>query len=280
MDAGIVADRAFEPGPPGDGAGGNPGCGCGTTRTLWAADRGLHGGSRRSQSRRPLGTWRANSTERQRTAATGGVSNHPTPYSCRFGGDGESVVHRDEPSIRRSGSVRHLGRGSRAGATGASGGKGVHRQQLVEIDEAELLEPLYRVGCAPDPLAWPPAGISGRYNDPQGSFRVLYTASQRRAAFLETLQVFRPALHDLAQVQSLLPPGDIQLPSPVGRVPTAYFDKRIAAFRLDRTQRWLNLRSPQTHAFLRDVLASELVAAGYRGAFNFGEIIGADYSIT
>jgi hypothetical protein len=109
---------------------------------------------------------------------------------------------------------------------------------------------------------------------------VLYAASQRRAAFLETLQVFRPALHDLALVQSLLPPGDIELPSPLGRVPAAYFERRIAAFRLDRTQRWLDLRSPQTHAFLRGVLASELVAAGYSGAFNFGEIIGADYTIT
>jgi hypothetical protein len=109
---------------------------------------------------------------------------------------------------------------------------------------------------------------------------VLYAASQRRAAFLETLQVFRPALHDLALVQSLLPPGDIDLPSPIGRVPAAYFDKRIAAFRLDRTQRWLDLRSPQTHAFLRGALAAELVEAGYRGAFNFGEIIGSDYTIT
>ena len=63
-------------------------------------------------------------------------------------------------------------------------------------------------------------------------------------------------------------------------MPAAYFDKRIAAFRLDRAQRWLDLRSPKTHAFLRGALASELVMAGYRGAFNFGEIIGADYTIT
>ena len=109
---------------------------------------------------------------------------------------------------------------------------------------------------------------------------MLYAASQRRAAFLETLQVFRPALRDLALVQSLLPPGDIELPSPVGRVPATYFDKRIAAFRLDRAQRWLDLRSPQTHAFLRGALASELVAAGYSGAFNFGDIISSDYTIT
>lgn len=122
--------------------------------------------------------------------------------------------------------------------------------------------------------------MSGRYNDPQGRFRVLYAASERQAAFMETVQDFRPALRDLALVQSLLPSGDIDLPLPIGRVPAAYFGKRIAAFRLDHTQRWLDLRSPQMHAFLRGALASELVTAGYSGAFNFGEIIGSDYTIT
>lgn len=97
---------------------------------------------------------------------------------------------------------------------------------------------------------------------------------------METLQDFRPALRDLALVQSLLPPGEIQLPHPIGRVPDSYFAKRIAAFRVDHSQRWLDIRSPQTHAFLRGALASELVMAGYRGAFNFGEIIGSDYTIT
>ena len=63
-------------------------------------------------------------------------------------------------------------------------------------------------------------------------------------------------------------------------MPAAYFTKRIAAFRLDPTQRWLDLRSARTHAFLRRALASELVTAGYSGAFNFGEIIGSDYTIT
>jgi hypothetical protein len=63
-------------------------------------------------------------------------------------------------------------------------------------------------------------------------------------------------------------------------VPAAYFAKRLAAFRLDHTQGWLDLRSPQTHAILRGGLASELLTAGYSGAFNFGEIIGSDYRIT
>ena len=55
------------------------------------------------------------------------------------------------------------------------------------MDEADPLRLLYRVGRAPDPLAWPPPNLDGRYNDPHSVFRVLYAASERRAAFLETL---------------------------------------------------------------------------------------------
>jgi hypothetical protein len=109
---------------------------------------------------------------------------------------------------------------------------------------------------------------------------VLYAASERRAAFMETLSAFRPALRDLALVESQLSSGELDLPRPTGHVPAAYFAKRIAAFRLDHTQRWLDLRSPQTHAILRVGLAAELLTAGYSGAFNFGEIIGSDYRIT
>src|SRR5689334_9786737 len=119
------------------------------------------------------------------------------------------------------------------------------------MDQADPPGLLNRVGRAPDPIAWPPATVPGRYNDPDARFSVLYGASERRAAFLETLQDYRPALHDLALVASLLPPGDVDLPGPIGRVPRDYFAKRIAAFEIDRAQRWLDVRSPQTHARLR-----------------------------
>lgn len=97
---------------------------------------------------------------------------------------------------------------------------------------------------------------------------------------METLQSFRPALGDLAILRSCSQPEDLELPFPIGHVPADYFAKRIAAFRLDRSQTWLDLRSLQTHGLLRGVLAAELVTAGYSGAFNFGEIIGSDYRIT
>ncbi|MGH7961484.1 MAG: RES family NAD+ phosphorylase [Candidatus Binatia bacterium] len=139
---------------------------------------------------------------------------------------------------------------------------------------------MYRVGRSPDPLAWPPATVTGRYNDPQGRFSVLYAASQRRAAFMETLQNFRPALGDLAILKSLPPSEELDLPFPIGHVPASYFGKLLAAFHLDRSHKWLDLRSLQTHAHLRETLAAELVEAGYAGAFNFGEMIGSDNRIT
>lgn len=140
---------------------------------------------------------------------------------------------------------------------------------------------LYRVGRPPDPLSWPPANVTGRYSDLAGEFRVLYAASERRAAFLETLQSFRPALDTLARLRQSSKLAEIDFPqSAVGQIPPSYFEKRIAAFRLASASRIIDLCSPETHAMLRSVLAADLVLAGYVGAFNFGEIIGSDYAIT
>lgn len=149
------------------------------------------------------------------------------------------------------------------------------------VRDAELANQLYRIGRAPDPLAWPPANSLGRYNDPAGSFRVLYATLERRAAFLETLQVYRPALADLARAGVLLETTEGDDPSlPLGVIPASFFSRLIAMFHPAPHQRWLDLRSPETHAVLRIELASSLTAAGYRGAFNFGELVGPDYTIT
>jgi hypothetical protein len=43
---------------------------------------------------------------------------------------------------------------------------------------------------------------------------------------METLSAFRPALRDLALVESLSPPGELDLPRSIGHVPAAYFAKR------------------------------------------------------
>lgn len=70
--------------------------------------------------------------------------------------------------------------------------------------------PLYRLGRQPDPWAWPdwsyaaPDGTFGnRYDDPEGSYRVLYACSQRVGAFIETLARFRPDLEVLAELDRI-----------------------------------------------------------------------------
>lgn len=132
-----------------------------------------------------------------------------------------------------------------------------------------------------DPLGWPPATISGRYSDPEARFRVLYGASEREAAFLETIQIYRPSLTDLALVQTMASAAHELPVKDFGVVPGDYVERRrIAAFRLVPGPRVLDLRSVETHAVLRTLLATELLAAGYSGAFNFGEIIGSDYVVT
>lgn len=61
---------------------------------------------------------------------------------------------------------------------------------------------LFRIGRAPDPLAWPPIQFSGygRYDDPLKRTSTLYAAVERRAVFLETLDAFRPAPSLLAHL--------------------------------------------------------------------------------
>jgi hypothetical protein len=86
----------------------------------------------------------------------------------------------------------------------------------------------------------------------------------------------------LASLQETSATADIELPRvSLGVIPAAYFErKRIAAFRLTSESPFLDLRSVETHAALRTILAAELLAAGYEGVFNFGEIIGSDYVVT
>jgi hypothetical protein len=89
--------------------------------------------------------------------------------------------------------------------------------------------PLYRLGRQPDPWAWPdwsyaaPDGTFGnRYDDPEGSYRVLYACSQRVGAFLETLARFRPDLEVFAELDRI-EGGDE--PSPI--VPRTWLDGRL-----------------------------------------------------
>jgi hypothetical protein len=70
--------------------------------------------------------------------------------------------------------------------------------------------PLYRVARAPDAWAWPDwsyAGADGtfgnRFDDPAGSYRVLYASSTRLGALIETLARFRVDLSVIAGMREI-----------------------------------------------------------------------------
>jgi len=124
------------------------------------------------------------------------------------------------------------------------------------------LGPLHRIGRLPDPLAWPPweAVGGGRFDDPVRRFRVLYAASRRRGAFVESLAPFRPALALLARLGEVTGTDE---PVPGARVPPDWYRRRgVARLRLAPRQRWLDLRSPATREALRRALAAELLRLG------------------
>jgi RES domain-containing protein len=84
---------------------------------------------------------------------------------------------------------------------------------------------VYRV-ARPDVWCWPdwayagPDGTFGnRWDDPQGTYRVLYACSERIGAFVETLARFRPApsvvtgLAAITGAEDTLPAGVLAGPS-------------------------------------------------------------------
>lgn len=90
--------------------------------------------------------------------------------------------------------------------------------------------PLYRLARSPDPWAWPDwsyAGLDGtfgnRWDDPLGSYRVLYASTRRVGAFVETLARFRPDLSVVAGLAAI--EGDDDAPPP-SIVPSRWLDGR------------------------------------------------------
>jgi hypothetical protein len=118
--------------------------------------------------------------------------------------------------------------------------------QIVGTPETHL----FRIGRAPNPLAWAPWDRvgEGRFDDPRAElhrYRVLY-AGERRACFLEALARFRPSPFDA--------PREVLSQRWLSA-------RRIAQLRIadpDRIGRWLDLRSPRTFEMLKWELSSVL----------------------
>jgi hypothetical protein len=122
--------------------------------------------------------------------------------------------------------------------------------------------PLYRVGHAPDPLAWPDWRYIGgsRFDDPQDRFRVLYLTEQRVGCFVESLARFRP---DLDLLDRLAAVTGTTAPLPASVVPVDWYARRlVGTLRLLPGPRWLDLRAAETLQVLRTEMASALVALG------------------
>jgi len=123
--------------------------------------------------------------------------------------------------------------------------------------------PLYRLGRQPDPWAWPdwsyaaPDGTFGnRYDDPEGSYRVLYACSQRVGAFLETLARFRPDLEVLAELDRI--DGEDEPPA---AVPRTWLDARVIG-EANVEGRFVDIGDTTSLATLRTALAAGAIHHG------------------
>lgn len=126
-------------------------------------------------------------------------------------------------------------------------------------------EQVYRIGRSPNPWAWPDWSRVGddrtfgnRYDDPEGIYRVLYVARERRATFIETLARFRPDPALLAALEAI--EGDEPL-DPINVVPRSWLSNRLMG-EAKVTGNFATMGSTATLTYLRTKLASELVGLG------------------
>lgn len=91
--------------------------------------------------------------------------------------------------------------------------------------------PVFRLARSPDPWAWPdwsqagPDGtFSNRWDDPLGSYRVLYASATRFGALIETLAPFRPDLDVVAGLREVEGGNE---PAAAGTVPSEWFEHRL-----------------------------------------------------
>jgi hypothetical protein len=104
-----------------------------------------------------------------------------------------------------------------------------------EFDTRTVSGVLFRVGRRPDVWAWTDwafAGATGifdgRWDDPRGRYRVLYTSDSRLGAFLEVLAPFRPDLELLAELKRIrVNDRTGRRTRPAGRIPARWRDDRI-----------------------------------------------------
>lgn len=132
-------------------------------------------------------------------------------------------------------------------------------------------EAIYRVARKPDAWAWPDwayadehGTFGGRFDDPQGEYRVLYASSQREAPFAETLARYRVDIHVAAELNEIVSDGkDSEYPQllPVGVVPREWLETRLmGTARHDGA--FVDLGHGDSLAHLRTALADRVLHYG------------------
>jgi hypothetical protein len=127
---------------------------------------------------------------------------------------------------------------------------------------------LYRVGRIPDAWAlapWTYAGpdntFGNRYDDPQGEYRVLYAADQKRGALLETLARFRADLQLIAELADIDEDPDFPT-APPATVPEEWLQTRCVGTATADSLRFVDISHSRSLAHLRQALAARLVHHG------------------
>lgn len=118
----------------------------------------------------------------------------------------------------------------------------------------------------------------GRYDDPEGAYRVLYLAETVKACYVESLANQRPALSALAKREALPPgdPGDRDLRP--GEIPRAFLrawceERALGSILLEPGQDWLDMFAAETHRELRVELAGQLNEMG-ADDYDLGDAVG------
>lgn len=124
---------------------------------------------------------------------------------------------------------------------------------------------VHRVSRRPDPWAWPDwryVGADGtfgnRYDDPQGVYRVLYASTQRLAAFVEVLAVFRPDPAVAAELAAIAASDGDDEPPAAGVVPAEWTDTRSVGV-AELVGDYVDIGHHTTLAELRRALSARVV---------------------
>ena len=133
---------------------------------------------------------------------------------------------------------------------------------MLPLPSLDPPRPLYRIGRAPDPWAWPrwdyqhtDGTFGNRWDDPGARFRVIYAASQRLGSFLEVLARFRPDPAVIAGLSDIEGEDDALAP---GRVPRSFLAARVMGEAVV-TGHFADIDAVDALAHLREKLAGRLV---------------------